>query len=82
MLKKTVVWKTHLPNDGIWDKALFSANPGIRLLTQTQLRNQSTIALDVDALEVLEHAAALTDHQQQTTMRVVILAWSFRCALR
>ena len=43
------------------------------LLAQTQLRNQSTVTLDVNLLQVLHHAAALTDHQQQTTMRVVIL---------
>ena len=56
----------------IWDKALF-VNEAEELLAQTQLRNQRTIALDVDALEVLKHIAALTDHQQQTTVGVVIL---------
>lgn len=56
----------------IWDKALF-VNEAEELLAQTQLRNQRTIALDVDALEVLQHAAALTDHQQQTTVGMMIL---------
>ena len=48
-------------------------NEAEELLAQTQLRNQRTITLDVDALEVLKHIAALTDHQQQTTVGVVIL---------
>ena len=42
-------------------------NEAEELLAQTQLRNQRTIALDVDTLEVLKHIAALTDHQQQPT---------------
>ena len=48
-------------------------NEAEELLAQTQLRNQRTIALDVDALEVLKHIAALTDHQQQTTVGMMIL---------
>ena len=45
----------------------------LSLLAQTQLRNQSTVTLDVDLLQVLHHAAALTDHQQQTTVGMMIL---------
>lgn len=51
----------------IWDKAL-CLNEAEKLLTQTQLRNQRTITLDINTLEVLKHIAALTDHQQQTTV--------------
>ena len=37
------------------------------LLAQTQLGNQSTIALDIGGLQVLQQAAALDNQQQQTT---------------
>ena len=43
------------------------------LLTQTQLGNQRTIALDVLALEVVQQTATLTNHQQQTTAGVVVV---------
>src|SRR5690606_1644378 len=44
-----------------------------KLSTQAQARDQSAVALDVDALEVAEQAATLTDEQEQTTTRVVVV---------
>ena len=44
-----------------------------KLLSQTQLSNQGTIALDVGLLEVVQQTATLTNHQQQTATAVVIL---------
>src|SRR6187402_2487399 len=43
------------------------------LLTQTQLLDQTVVALDVLLLEVREQAAALVDHHQQAAARMVIL---------
>ena len=56
-------------------------NEAEKLLTQTQLRNQRTITLDVNTLEVLKHIAALTDHQQQTAMGMVILRMGLEVVL-
>lgn len=43
------------------------------LLTDTQLGDQGTIALDVLLHEVVEQAAALTDHLVQAAAGVVVL---------
>ena len=43
------------------------------LLTDTQLGDQSTITVDVLLCQIVQHAAALTDHHQQTTAGVVVV---------
>ena len=43
------------------------------LSTQTQTLDQSTVAVDVNALEVIKQTTTVTDHEQQTTTRVVIV---------
>ena len=43
------------------------------LLTDTQLGDQGTIALDVLLHEIIEQAAALTDHLVQAAAGVVVL---------
>ena len=43
------------------------------LLTQAQLGDQGTIALDVLLGQIVQHLAALTDHLQQTTTGVVVV---------
>jgi len=43
------------------------------LFAQTQFSQDSTITLDVLLFEVVEQAAALTNHLEQTTTGVVIL---------
>ena len=42
------------------------------LLTDAQLGDEGTIALDVLLLEVVQEAAALTDHLQQATVGVLV----------
>ena len=44
-----------------------------QLLAQVQLGDQRTVALDVGLLEVLQQTTTLADHQQQTTVGVVVL---------
>ena len=48
-------------------------HPHCFLLSDTQLGDQGTIALDVLLHQVVEQAAALTDHLQQTTVGVLVL---------
>src|SRR5699024_2384174 len=46
---------------------------GSESAAQAEALDQRTVALDVDLLQVLEHAATLTDQEQQATTRVVVL---------
>src|SRR5690625_5125857 len=43
---------------------------GSESAAQAEALDQRTVALDVDLLQVLEHAATLTDQEQQATTRV------------
>ena len=43
------------------------------LLTDTQLGDQSTVAVDVLLCQIVQHLAALTNHHQQTTAGVVVM---------
>ena len=45
----------------------------LRLLADAQLGNASTIALDVHASQVVQQAAALTDHLVQTHTAVIVV---------
>ena len=58
-------------SSGGFKSDLVPGKPG--LLAQVQPGNQGTVTLNIRLLQVLEHVAAAADHQQQTTMRVVIL---------
>src|SRR5690606_11715567 len=51
-----------------------------RSSTQPELRDQRPVALEVGALEVAQHAAALADEHQQAAARVVVLAVLFEVA--
>lgn len=44
-----------------------------RLATQSELTDDRAVALNVDAREVIEHAAALTHEHQQASTAVVVL---------
>src|SRR5699024_347717 len=46
---------------------------GSESAAQAEALDQRTVALDVDLLQVLEHAATLTDQEQQAPTRVVVL---------
>lgn len=48
-------------------------HPRCFLLTDAQLGDQGTIALDILLLQIVQQAAALTDHLQQTTVGVLVL---------
>ena len=48
-------------------------HPRFYLLSDTQLGDQGTIALDVLLLQVVQQAPALTDHLQQAPVGVLIL---------
>ena len=43
------------------------------LLTEIQSGNEGTITFNIRLLQVLEHIAATTDHQQQTAVGMVIV---------
>ena len=45
---------------------------GSNLLSQTETTNQLVIATDVNALQIVEHAAALADHLKQAAPRVIV----------
>ena len=47
--------------------------PSIRLSTDTQPRDQRTVALDVGAGQVVEQSATTTNEQQQSAAAVVIV---------
>ena len=47
------------------------------LLTQSELRDYCTIALNIFLLEIVEQAAALTDHLKKATAGMVILMVDF-----
>jgi hypothetical protein len=46
---------------------------GKNLLAQTKTLDQRTIAVDVLALQVIQHLATLADHLEQAATRVMIL---------
>ena len=43
------------------------------LLTDAQLGDDRTVAVDVLLSQIVQHAATLTDHHQQTTTGVVVM---------
>ena len=45
----------------------------LRLAAQSETLDQRPVTVDVDVLEVAEQTTALTDHQEQTTTRVVVV---------
>jgi hypothetical protein len=45
----------------------------LRLAAEPQALDQRAVTRDVDVLEVAEQTAALTDHEEQTTTRVVVV---------
>ena len=47
--------------------------PFKKLLTDTQLGDQSTVTVDVLLCQIVQHVAALTNHHQQTTTGVVVM---------
>ena len=53
------------------------AFPPFLLLTQTQLRNQCAIAVDVLFRKIAQHIPSFTDHLQQTAVAVVVLRVKF-----
>ena len=54
---------------GVWN---------IRVLaTQTETADQAIVTAVVGHFEVIQHAAALTDHHQQTTAGVIVLVVAF-----
>ena len=58
---------------GTQERATVSVALSNNLLTDTQLGDQSTVAVDVLVGQIVQHLAALTDHHQQTTTGVVVV---------
>ena len=47
--------------------------PSLRLLTDTESRDDGTVSLDVDLDEIVEQRTALTDHLEEAAAGVMIL---------
>ena len=45
----------------------------MRLLSDVQFRDDGTVALNVDLLQVVEQVSSVTDHLEQTSAAVVVL---------
>src|SRR5687768_6168066 len=60
--------------DGLLKKFSARLNAGSRALAaKSETLDQRAVTRDVDVLEVAEQTTALTDHQEQTTTRVVVV---------
>src|SRR5690606_7304009 len=62
-----------LTEAGRFEVSLYDDRRGRNLATQTEALNERTVTVDVDVLQVTQHAATLADEQQQATTRVVVV---------